>query len=180
MPFTPFHLGPGLGLGLPLKRHLHAPTFLLANVIVDIEPFLVFFFGLRYPLHGYLHTFLLAIPAGLSLGYIMFLLERFLHPLYRAFLLEEDHGLSLRSFFAAGALGTGLHILFDAPLYSDITPFYPITWNPLYNPFLDLEIYSLCVWMGTFGIIYYLGSLSLIIYRKLLKSRKSLNSFNPR
>lgn len=41
MPFTLYHLGPSLGLGLPLRKYVHAPTFILANVIVDVEPFLV-------------------------------------------------------------------------------------------------------------------------------------------
>lgn len=95
MPFTPFHFGPGLGLGLPLRKYLHAPTFILANIIVDIEPFLVLSLGLRYPLHGGLHTFLLATPLGLIFGYIMFLLERFLHPLYKIFLPETSNSLSL-------------------------------------------------------------------------------------
>ena len=130
MPFTPFHLGPGLGLGLPLRGLLHVPTFLLASVIVDVEPFLVLILGLNYPLHGYLHTFLLAVLAGLVLGYIMSLLERFLQPLYRTFLLETSNGLRLRSFVAAGVLGTGLHVLLDTPLYADIAPFCPITTNP--------------------------------------------------
>ncbi|MCX8170580.1 MAG: hypothetical protein N3E47_01215 [Candidatus Bathyarchaeota archaeon] len=57
MPFTLFHLGPALGLGLPLRRRLHVPTLVLANVIVDLEPFFVLFLGLDYPLHGYFHIF---------------------------------------------------------------------------------------------------------------------------
>lgn len=169
MPFTPFHFGPGLGFSLPFRKHLHAPTFILANVIVDLEPFLALFFGLRYPLHGYLHTFLLAIPMGLIFGCIMYLLERFLRPLYKMLLLEEDDSLGLRSFIFAGALGTGLHVLLDAPLYEDIKPLYPIAANPFYYPSLTPEIYSLCVWMGVFGIIYYLTLLGLTIYQKLLK-----------
>jgi membrane-bound metal-dependent hydrolase YbcI (DUF457 family) len=148
MPFTPFHLGPGLGLALPLRKYLHTPTFLLASVIVDMEPSLVLFLGLRYPLHGYPHTFLLAISIGLVLGYTMFLLEKFLQPLYKTFLLETDNSLNLKSFVVAGGLGTGLHVLLDTPLYTDITPFYPITANPFYNLSLTPEIYSLCVWMG--------------------------------
>jgi len=172
MPFTPFHLGPSLGLGLPLRRYLHVPTFLLASIIVDVEPFLVLFLGLRYPLHGYLHTFLLAIPLGLALGYTMFFLEKFLQPLYKIFLLETHKSLRLKSFVVAGSLGTGLHVLLDAPLYADITPFYPITTNPLYEPSLTLEIYSLCVWMGAFGIIYYLGLLGLSIVQKKKTSKK--------
>ncbi len=67
MPFTPFHFGPTLGFGLSLRGYLHAPTFIIANVIVDVEPFLVLFLGLRYPLHGYLHTFLLALVTGLGM-----------------------------------------------------------------------------------------------------------------
>lgn len=169
MPFTPFHLGPGLGLGLPLRKNLHAPTFLLASVIVDVEPFLVLLLGLRYPLHGYLHTFLLAIPVGLVLGYIMFLLEKSLQPLYKIFLLETGNTLSLKSFVVAGGLGTGLHVLLDTPLYADITPFFPMTANPFYHPSFSPEIYSLCVWMGAFGIVYYLGLLGLSIYRNLSK-----------
>lgn len=171
MPFTPFHLGPGLGLGLPLRRYIHAPTFLLANIILDVEPLLAIYFRITYPLHGYLHTFLLATLLGLILGYVAFLLERFLRSLYRFFLLEVSDRLSLKSFIFAGILGMGLHVLLDAPLYSDIKPLYPVMLNPLYNPSLALEIYSLCVWMGIFGIAYYLGLIAFSIYRKLSKNR---------
>ena len=167
MPFTPYHLGPALVLGLLLRKYVHAPTFISANVIVDVEPFLVLFFGLRYPLHGYLHTFFLAFFVGLALGYAMFLLERFLHPIYKAFLLEADNNLNLKSFMFAGTLGVMLHVLLDSPLYKDIRPFYPLTINPLYNPTLSLEVYS--VWMGILGIVYYVGLLVFLAYKKLSK-----------
>lgn len=145
---------------------MHAPTFMLANVIVDVEPFLVLFLGLRYPLHGYLHTFLLAFFFGLAVGCAMFFLERFLHPIFRMFLLESDGKLNMKSFVLAGALGTVLHVLLDSPLYSDIRPFYPLTINPLLNPALSLEIYSICVWIGVFGVIYYLALLASSVYKK--------------
>ena len=168
MPFTPFHLGPALGLGLPLRKYVHAPTFILANVIVDVEPFLVLFLGLGYPLHGYSHTFFLAFFVGLALGYAMFLLEKVLHPLYKAFLLETGNDLSLKSFMFAGILGTTLHVLLDSPLYDDIRPFYPPAANPLYNPALSSQVYSVCVWMGILGLIYYAVLLALLAYRKLV------------
>jgi len=167
MPFTPFHLGPALGLGLPLRKYVHVPTFITANVILDVEPFLVLQYGLNYPLHGYLHTFLASLFVGLLLGYAMFILERFLKPIYKALLLETGSSLNLKSFLLSGALGTGLHVLLDSPLYADIQPFYPLTTNPLYNPALAIEVYSLCVWMGIFGIIWYVSLLILLGYRKL-------------
>ena len=58
MPFTPFHFGPGLLFGLLLLSYIDFPTFLLANVIIDIEPILVLSLKLNYPLHGILHSFL--------------------------------------------------------------------------------------------------------------------------
>ena len=92
MPFTPFHFGPALGFGLPLRRYIHLPTFIVANVIVDLEPFLVIVLGLigKYPLHGYLHTFILAFPLGIALAYVMFLLEGFFQPIYKALLLKPE------------------------------------------------------------------------------------------
>ncbi len=167
MPFTPFHLGPALGFGLPLRKYMHMPTFVLANVILDVEPFLVLFYGLRYPLHGYFHTFLAALFVGLALGYVMFLLEKILHPLYKMLLLESGNTLSLRHFFAAGISGTALHVLLDSPLYSEMRPFYPLIANPLYDPALSLEIYSFCVWMGILGIIYYVVLLAFLAHKKL-------------
>ena len=166
MPFTPFHFGPGLGLGLPFRKYVHAPTFILANVIVDVEPFLVLVYGLRYPLHGYLHTFALAFFAGLAVGCVMFLLERKLSSLFKLLLLEPSNRLSLKSFVIAGFSGTMFHVLLDSPLYGDIRPFYPLKINPLYNPDLSSEIYGFCVWLGILGIIYYVCLLVFLAYKK--------------
>lgn len=159
MPFTPFHLGPALCLGLPLRKYMHTPTFILANVILDVEPFLVIILGLEYPLHGYFHTFLLAFFVGLALGYTMLLLEGYLYPLYKMLLLETDSKTSLKQFLIPGVLGTMLHVLLDSPLYSDIHPLYPLTSNPLYNPALSMEVYSLCIWTGVIGAAIYVALL---------------------
>lgn len=159
MPFTPFHLGPALGLGLPFRKYIHVPTFIVANVIVDVEPFLVLILGLRYPLHGYLHSFLLAFFVGLVLGYTMFLLEGVFHPIYKRLLLEPIDTVQLKSFMAAGVSGTMLHVLLDSPLYSDIHPFFPLTVNLLYNPTLSTSIYGFCGVMGIIGFIYYIVAL---------------------
>ena len=104
--------------------------------------------GLRYPLHGLLHIFFLAFFAGLALAYVMFLLEKILHPLSKVQLIEFNKNLSLKSFLVAGVLGTTFHVLFDSPLYDDTHPFFPLTMNPMYNPNLSIEIYSVCVWIG--------------------------------
>jgi len=166
MPFTPYHLGPAIGFGLPLRKYVHLPTFIVANVIVDVEPFLVLVLGSRYPLHGYLHTYISAFFLGIVVGSAMFLLEPYLSPLYRSLLLKADNGPKRMSFILAGVSGIMLHVTLDSPLYSDIRPFYPFTENPFYHPAITPEIYSFCVWMGLIGMLFYAGLLILSVYGK--------------
>jgi hypothetical protein len=169
MPFTPLHLGPALAIGLPLRKYVHAPTFIVANVILDIEPLIVLFFGLDYPLHGYLHTLLLAAAVGLILGYAMFKLERHLKPVYGAVLLETGNELGVKSFAFAGVSGAMLHVLFDAPLYADIHPFFPVAANPLLSPGVlgGMWVLMLCVWMGIFGVAFYAALVVFHAYKRL-------------
>lgn len=156
MPFTPFHLGPAVVVGLIFRRYLHAPTFIVASIILDLEPFTVLVFGLRYPLHGYLHTFMVAFGIGLLLGYTMYVLDRVFKPLWNILLLTPIINFKSGSFFIAGSSGTLLHVLIDSPLYYDMKPLYPIPINPLYNPNLTGLIYDTCALLGVIGLIYYL------------------------
>lgn len=159
MPFTLFHLGPALGFGLPFRTYFHAPTFLLANILVDVEPLLVLFLGLNYPLHGYLHTFIIAFFLGLALGVMAFLSRGIMRPFYGKFLLETKPDLKIKSFVVAGASGTMLHVLFDAPLYRDIKPFYPLVTNPLLGSVSSINVYSLSALIGVFGLAFYAAML---------------------
>jgi hypothetical protein len=170
VPFTPFHFGPAFGLGLPLRRYLHVPTFLVANVMVDVEPIVVLILELNYPLHGYLHTFIFASLMGLALGYVMFNLDRVLFSTYKFLRLDSEDNQSMKTFIVTGVSGAIFHVLLDSPLYSDIRPLYPFALNPFYDPSFSLAMYSFCVWMGIVGLVYYIGK---IIYPSI-KIRKSL------
>lgn len=156
MPFTLLHLGPALAFGVPLRKYVHLPTFIVANVILDAEPLLVILFRLQYPRHGYLHTFLLAIAVGLLLGYMMFKLEKPLKGFYSKLQLETNKNLPLKSFFIAGVSGTALHVFFDALLYSEMHPFFPLLTNPFLSFHISsLSVYLLCFWLGVLGLTWY-------------------------
>lgn len=176
-PFTPFHLGPALAIGLPFRKYIHVPTFIFANVVVDVEGLLVLVLGLNYPLHSYLHTFLLASLLGVALAVVMFFLERFFQPAYKLFLLETNNKPRISAFIAAGVLGTMLHVLFDAPLYSDIRPFYPwTTANPLLNPVSSANVYAATVWLGALGLVFYAGLLLSHVYGKGRKTKSTFSA----
>lgn len=169
MPFTPFHLGPALLFGMLLRKHLHLPTFLISNVILDVEPLLVLILGLRYPLHGYFHTFIIGFLTGFSLSLIMLILERFLATLYKVFLLEHETRPTLIQFLFAGSSGTTLHVLLDSPLYDDIQPLYPSKINPFYNPAFSREIYFLCLVTGVLGFSSYI---CVFVFPRIRKNKE--------
>lgn len=157
MPFTPLHLGPALFFGMVLLRYIDLPTFLVANVIVDIEPLVILTLGLHrmdgpgLPLHGLLHTFLGGTFVALLLALLMKRMSGFTASLMGLIGLEQRP--SPRNIYAAALSGVYLHILLDSRLYTDIRPFYPFS----YNPFLGglgaaIGTYAFCVVTGLLGV----------------------------
>ena len=154
MPLTPFHLGPALFLGLLLFRYIHLPTFLIANVIVDLESFFILFFDLNYPLHCFFHSFAGGFILAIALSCVMIKLDKKVQKVAKIFKVKQD--FSKKSIFLASISGIFLHILFDAPLYTDIMPFYPLDFNPFYGLFANAEIYLLCILLFFAGLVLYL------------------------
>ena len=148
MPFTPFHFGPAL-LFAALFGYLDFLTFMIANVIVDFEPFLVLSLGLDlrydYPLHGFFHTFIGGSLIGLALAEVM---TRFYNHLGKE--------VNIKKLRITALSGVWLHIVLDSFLYMDIKPFFPLSWNPFYGAFSTLEVYGFCVGAFLLGVPLYL------------------------
>lgn len=127
--------------------------------------------GLRFPLHGYLHTLALALVVGLVLGVVMFKLEGFMSPFYRKVRLETDKPPKVWSFLSAAVFGSVLHVLFDAFLYSEMEPFFPLAVNPLLDLNLSMsQVYMFCVYLGILGIVFYLCLLVYSLHKKRAKA----------
>jgi membrane-bound metal-dependent hydrolase YbcI (DUF457 family) len=169
MPFTPYHLGSGLFFGLVLLGFIDFPTFLIANVIVDMEPFLVLFFDLNYPLHGFFHSFLGGTLVAVPLGLVMFKIRDKLTPVLAFFQINQK--VSFKKIVLASFSGIYLHILLDSSLYSDIQPFYPSGYNPFFSGGIlaGLESYVFCI--GSFLAAVTVYIVMLILIRKKKKIR---------
>ncbi|MCK4927047.1 MAG: metal-dependent hydrolase [Candidatus Aenigmarchaeota archaeon] len=154
MPFTPFHLGPALFLGLMFFRYLNFPAFLIANVIVDVEPFVVLIFGLDYPLHGFFHSFLGGSLIALVLYLVMVRMYPYVRSVMDIFYVGQE--MSRKKIMLSCFSGVYLHIILDSFIYADIMPFFPFDANP----FLSLGIgsslvYSFCVLGFVLGIVLF-------------------------
>jgi len=166
MPLTPFHLGPGLLIGLLLLSWIDFPTFLVASVIVDVEPIVVLAFGLDYPLHGFFHSFLGGTLVAFLLAAVMSKVRASLSPLLSFFKLE--HKSSFKSILIASLSGIYIHILLDSRMHRDIRPFYPLDVNPLLNSSAlpGLRVYILCFWCFIGAAVIYVIRLFLIWRRE--------------
>ena len=152
MPFTPFHFGPTLMLGLLLRR-ISLPAILIGSVIADGEGFSVLFLGLDYPLHGYAHTFLGASIIAILLIIVLYLLRSPMEKVMDFVRLPQQvtwPGLAIGSF-----IGTFSHVILDSFLYTDIKPFYPSNYNPFYAFISSPFVYKTCTLLFVGGIIIY-------------------------
>jgi len=166
MPFTPFHLGPALFLGVLLFRLVDFPTLLVASVILDLEPFAVLLLGLDYPLHGFFHSFLGGTIIAVVLGLIMLKLGGTGRGVLKSLGLEQNP--SRQTIMLGSFLGVYSHILLDSPLYADIRPFFPFDTNPFFagDAFAGIYAQALCVLLLLVGIAGYVVMLIVRARRK--------------
>lgn len=120
MPLTPFHLA----VGLPVRKRISLKAFILVNVLIDLEPAAVMFFGmdkLGYALHQWVHTL-----GGVTLMALV------------AFLSGVACRGKWRTWLSGAFLGAYSHLFLDALVHRDVAPFDPFrSGNPL---FLDIHL----------------------------------------
>lgn len=172
-PLTPYHLGPGGFLGILLLKWIDFPTLIIASAILDIEPIMVLVFNLSYPLHGVFHSFFGAILVSLVLIVVMKYFREYFSPIMAVFNIEQE--IRLRNISFGAFLGTFSHILLDAPIYSEMNPFFPLIGNPflIASSFSRIYISIFCVYCFLGAILSYF----LLLIIKIMKRRKIENKF---
>lgn len=166
MPLTPFHFGPAIFIGIILFNVINFPTFLIANVITDIEPFLILSLGLEMPLHGFFHSFLGGAILAVIFSIIMIAMQKPVQEIMKLFKLEQK--INKKKILFSAFAGIYLHIIMDSMLYTDIKPFFPLQINPFcvfcntYGKVLSgFEVYAVCIILFLIGFV--------LCARKLLK-----------
>jgi membrane-bound metal-dependent hydrolase YbcI (DUF457 family) len=155
LPFTPFHLGPALFFGLLLSTAFDLPTFLIANVLPDVEPFAVLFFNVSgYPLHGFFHSYIGATILAAILSFCMYFLRGFFGKVMRVFRLQQSS--SLKKIVFTSFIGAYFHVFLDSFLYSEMMPFYPLQGNVFLAYGSYTIIYGFCGITALLGIALYL------------------------
>jgi len=164
MPFTPFHFGPSATVGIPLYKKIDVFVFVLANVVIDVEPFIVMTNNLQYPLHGYAHTYIGAIILGALWGITAWVFRSPIKIIAQD-IFKFPFKAAKGKMILSGILGACFHVLLDSPLYSDIKPFYPLTANPMFGLIDHSSMYMA-------SAILFVPAIVLYVYR--ISKNKSL------
>lgn len=160
MPFTPFHMGPGIFIKVLLQGSFSLFIFGCSQILMDIQPLVVLLTG-NGNLHGFSHTHigasLIAVLAAITGKYLtdygFWVLS-----IYRK---EPPIITTWPVTFSSSFIGTFSHVILDSVMHGDMKPFYPL---PLQNKMLGIislnQLHLLCIYSAIMGaVLYYLSRL---------------------
>lgn len=165
MPFTPFHMGPGLFIKSVLNTSFSLIIFGWAQILMDIQPLFVLISGDGH-LHGFSHTFIgasiIALFSGATGKYII----DWVVTSKTVGLTERDKAFfhltrkfKWRLVFTSAYIGTFSHVYLDAIMHSDVQPFFPINLdNPIWGMLSVGMLHKACAYAGLLGF----GAYSII------------------
>ncbi|HZW25858.1 MAG TPA: DUF4184 family protein [Gallionella sp.] len=164
MPFTPFHMGPGLAIKAVAGRHFSVLTFGIAQVAMDIEPVVGMIRGSEV-LHGPTHTYLAACVIALFVAAFAPLICRpILHrwnqelTFLRLDWLASPESWSTIPVMTGAFIGTLSHVALDSIMHSDITPLAPFSnANGLLDVISTGALHQWCIGTGVSGILVWLA-----------------------
>ena len=165
MPFTPFHMGPGLAIKALAGRRFSVLTFGIAQVAMDIEPLVGLISGSSV-LHGPTHTCLATVITAIAVAVVAApvcrpVLQRWNRELlaHRLGWLVEPESFARLPVIAGAFAGTISHVILDSVMHYDISPLAP--WssaNALLGLVSDGALHQFCFLTGVFGIVGWLSA----------------------
>lgn len=166
MPFTPFHMGPGILVKSLLHGSFSLMVFGWAQIVMDMQPLWVMISG-HGDLHGISHTYIgsaVLTPVSAITGKYLaeYALKRMNHSRQNSAL-----AISWKVAWISAAIGCFSHVFLDSIMHTDVVPFYPLnTQNPFWH-WLSLDnLHRFCVYSGIIGTVIFL----FVSYRHRQKS----------
>lgn len=165
MPFTPFHLGPGIAVKAVLGRRFSLTVFGFSQVAMDVEPLARMIRGDEV-VHGFTHTYLGAtvigaVSAVLGRPVCNYVLGWWKPPSSSSLLgwLRGPERISWAAAIAGAFVGTYSHVALDSIMHADMRPLAPVAEG---NSLLHLcsmgALHLGCVLAGVAGAVGLLGA----------------------
>ena len=163
MPFTPFHMGPGLAVKSLLGRRFSLMVFGFSQVLIDIEPLVRIIRG-DAVLHGLTHTYAGATLIAIAAVFVGRPVCRFVLSAMRprdvpAAVLTD---ISWSAASAGAFVGAYSHVALDSIMHADMQPLWPMAAS---NPLLGIlpvgSLHVVCLVSGAVGAVLVGGRMLL-------------------
>lgn len=157
MPFTPFHMGPGIAIKAILQGSFSLMVFGWSQIVMDLQPLWVLLSG-HGRLHGVSHTFtgatLLALLSAITGKYLAAPGLAMIGIAAKSKPVEITWRVALLSAFT----GCFSHVLLDAIMHPDMRPFYPWSADNGLLGILSIDnLHRLCLCSGLLGAALFYG-----------------------
>ena len=157
MPFTPFHMGPGIAVKAMLQGSFSLMVFGWSQIVMDLQPLWVLLSG-HGRLHGFSHTFagatLLAPLCALTGRYLAAPGLVIIGMAQNKKPVEITWRVAILSAF----IGCFSHVLLDAIMHPDMRPFYPFSADNGLLGILSVDnLRRLCLYSGLLGAALFYG-----------------------
>lgn len=154
MPFTPFHMGPGILVKALLQGSFSLMVFGWSQIVMDLQPLVAIVTG-EGKLNGFTHTYvgstLIAVFAAVTGKYLsQWALVIFSNGAQR--------GINIRWWvaFLSAFIGSYSHVALDSLMHTDIEPLSPFLQS---NELLGLisvgALHKFCIYGGFVGAVMY-------------------------
>ncbi|TCI05211.1 hypothetical protein EZV61_04410 [Corallincola luteus] len=152
MPFTPFHMGPGLLIKALFQGSFSLMVFGWSQIVMDIQPLIVLLTGEGH-LHGFSHTLIGAsLLSTLSCVSGKYLGEWGLRLLALRSRSAPHLPISWPVAATSAAIGCYSHVLLDALMHGDLQPWWPISLeNPILGMISAATLHQACLYAGLLG-----------------------------
>jgi hypothetical protein len=156
MPFTPYHMGPGILIKALLQGSFSLLVFGWTQVLIDLQPLIVMITR-RGTVHGFSHTYLgatlIALVAAVTGKYLvrvgLLLLDR-----------EEVRKIHIGWSVAlvSAFIGSYSHVFLDSIMHRDMAPMSPLSnSNRLLGIIAVSALHHACVYSALAGTFLYLA-----------------------
>lgn len=163
MPFTPYHMGPGILIKSVLQGGFSLMVFGWSQIVMDLQPLFVLIKGEGH-LHGFSHTYigatLLAVFSATTGKYLSELGLKILK-----LDLSAPVTISWRVAIVSATVGCFSHVFIDSIMHADMVPFYPFSdSNGLLKWVSTATLHKLCLYTGLVGALIFFG---IHVFRKV-------------
>ncbi len=157
MPFTPFHMGPGILVKALLHGGFSLMVFGWAQILIDIQPLVVLVRG-EGQVHGTSHTWLGALLIAPVAALSGKPLSEFGLRVLGVSPADEPLRIAWWVAWTSAFIGTFSHVLLDAIMHADLEPLAPFAGGNSLLGLLDVsQLHQFCLYTGLAGAALYYG-----------------------